>query len=342
VAGPFCIEAAYGDADADLSPCVRISLPYVTSIMMPRESHADNPISQICCVEREEPVDLRQTDRMKYSTVRLRRLSRELRTLRATTGLTTEAAAEQLGWSRSKLNRFETGKIAPAPGDVAAICHLYCVETATTEAMVQLTREVARRGWWTAYSDVFTGSYVEFEAAARTICHWAPLVVPGLLQSEDYAREIIRAGHPDRPDVELTRRVDARMQRKSTLLGTHAPTLHLLISEGVFHYPVGSADIMAHQIDDILEAADKPNITIQVLPLQVGVHCGTEGAFSVLSFDDDPDLGYAECPAGEVYVEDREQVQRLMLTFKRLTDVCLYPKESAAFIAAMRSDHDLP
>ncbi|GAA3019563.1 helix-turn-helix transcriptional regulator [Streptosporangium longisporum] len=279
---------------------------------------------------------------MKYSTVRLRRLSRELRTLRATTGLTTEAAAEHLGWSRSKLNRFETGKIAPTPGDVAAICRLYCVEEATTEAMVQLTREVARRGWWTAYSDVFTGSYVEFEAAARTICHWAPLVVPGLLQNENYAREVIRAGHPDRSDVELTRRVDARMQRKTTLLGSQAPMLHFLIFESVLRYPVGSADTMADQLDNILQATNRPNITVQILPLKVGVHCGTEGAFSVLSFDDDPDLGYAECPAGEVYVEDSEQVRRLMLTFKRLTDACLPPEESAAFVAAVRSNHALP
>lgn len=286
---------------------------------------------------------MRQTVRMKHSTVRLRRLSRELRTLRATTGMTTEAAAEQLGWSRSKLNRFETGKGAPTPADVAAICHLYCAEAATTEAMVQLTREVARRGWWTAYSDVFTGSYVEFEAAARTIHLWEPLLIPGLLQTEDYAREIIRAGHPDRPDVELTRRVDARMQRKTTLLGAHAPMLHILIAEGALHYPVGSANVMAHQLGEILHAADQPNITVQVLPLKAGAHGGTEGAFSVLSFDeDDPDLGYAECPAGEVYVEDGEQVRRLMLTFERLTDACLSPDESVAFIAAVRSKHDLP
>lgn len=284
---------------------------------------------------------MRQAVRMKHSTVRLRRLSRELRTLRATVGMTTEAAAEQLGWSRSKLNRFETGKGAPTPDDVAAICHLYCVETATTNAMVQLTREVARRGWWTAYSDVFTGSYVEFEAAAKTIRHWEPLLIPGLLQTSDYAREIIQAGHPDRSDVELARRVDARMQRKTSLFGAHT-TLHALIAEGALHHPVGAPGIMARQLGDILHAMDQPNITIQVLPSKVGAHGGMEGTFSVLSFDDDPDLGYAECPAGEVYVEDSEQIRQLMLTFERLIDVCLSPEESAALITVLRSNHDLP
>ncbi|MBB4913408.1 helix-turn-helix domain-containing protein [Streptosporangium saharense] len=278
---------------------------------------------------------------MKHSTVRLRRLSRELRTLRAATEMTTEAAAEQLGWSRSKLNRFETGKGAPTTADVAAICHLYCVAESTTEALVQLTREVARRGWWTAYSDVFTGSYVEFEAAAKEILHWAPLLVPGLLQTEEYAREIIQAGHPDRSDVELSRRIDARMQRKTSLLGAHPVVLHIVIAEYVLRYPVGTPDVMARQLDEILQAIKQPNITIQVLPMAAGVHGGTEGAFSVLTFgDEDPDLGYAECPAGEVYVEDLGQIQQLKLNFKRLAATALSPEDSAAFVAAVRSEYD--
>ncbi|MER5650975.1 helix-turn-helix transcriptional regulator [Streptosporangium sp. NPDC002524] len=275
---------------------------------------------------------------MKYSTVRLRRLSRELRTLRATTGLTTEAAAEQLGWSRSKLNRFETGKIAPAPEDVAAICHLYCMDQTTTEAVVQLAREVTRRGWWTAYSDVFTGSYVEFEAEATIIRKWEPLLVPGLLQSQDYAREIISAAWPDLTKAELDRRVDARMARKINLLGSKAPTLHVLMDEGALRRPVGAPEIMTDQLGDILQVMDWPNITIQVLPLTTGAHTGLEGAFSVLGFDgEDPDIGYAECPAGEVYVEAADQVRNLMLMFERLAGACLSPKESAALIAAARS-----
>ncbi|MFF0574946.1 helix-turn-helix domain-containing protein [Streptosporangium saharense] len=278
---------------------------------------------------------------MKHSTVRLRRLSRELRTLRAATEMTTEAAAEQLGWSRSKLNRFETGKGAPTTADVAAICHLYCVAESTTEALVQLTREVARRGWWTAYSDVFAGSYAEFEAAAKEIHYWTPLLVPGLLQTEDYAREIIQAGNRSRTDVELARRVDARMQRKTSLLGAHPATLRIVIAEYVLRYPVGTPDVMARQLDEILQVAKQPNITIQVLPTNAGVHNGTEGAFSVFSFgDEDPDLGYAGCPAGEVYVEDPEQIRQLKLTFERLAAAALSPEESAAFVAAVRSEYD--
>ncbi|MEV4096586.1 helix-turn-helix domain-containing protein [Streptosporangium saharense] len=278
---------------------------------------------------------------MKHSTVRLRRLARELRMLRAATEMTTEAAAEQLGWSRSKLNRFETAKGAPTTADVAAICHLYCVAESTTEALVQLTREVARRGWWTAYSDVFAGSYAEFEAAAKESLLWEPLLVPGLFQTEDYAREIIQAGHYYRTDVELSRRVDARMQRKTSLFGAHPATLQVVLAEYVLRYPVGTPDIMGRQLDEILQVAKQPNITIQILPMNAGMHSGTEGAFSVFSFgDEDPDLGYAGCPAGEVYVEDPEQIQQLKLTFERLAAAALSPEESAAFIAAVRSEYD--
>ncbi|GIH67835.1 helix-turn-helix domain-containing protein [Sphaerimonospora thailandensis] len=277
---------------------------------------------------------------MKHSTVRLRRLARELRTLRAGADLTTEDAAEQIGWSRSKLNRFETGRGAPAPEDVAALCHLYCAEDETTKAMVQLAHEVTRRGWWTAYSDVLSGSYVEFEAEARAIRKWEPLLIPGLLQSEDYARAIIEAGYPDRPGIELERRVDARMQRKISLLGSRAPTLHVLLAEEALCRPIGAPGVMTRQLDDLLEAMERPNITVQVLPQRVGAHCGFEGAFSVLSFGEDPDLGYAECPAGEVYVEAADQVRDLILTFERLAGACLSPDESAARIAAARSEHD--
>ncbi|MEV4376633.1 helix-turn-helix transcriptional regulator [Streptosporangium sp. NPDC049644] len=275
---------------------------------------------------------------MKHSTVRLRRLSRELRTLRATTGLTTEAAAEQLGWSRSKLNRFETGKIAPATEDVAAICHLYCVDQATADAAVQLAREVTRRGWWTAYSDVFTGSYIEFEAEATMIHKWEPLLIPGLLQSEGYAREVIRAGWPNLTSSELDRRVDARMARKINLLGSKTSVLHVLMDEGALNRPIGAPEIMTEQLDDILQISDWSNVTVQVLPIANGAHIGLEGAFSILSFgDEDPDIGYAECQAGEVYVEAADQVRRLMLMFERLTGACLSPQESTKLIAAMRS-----
>ena len=276
---------------------------------------------------------------MKSPTVRHRRLGRELRRLREQAGLTSADAAKRLGWSHSKINRVEGGRIMVSEDDLIAACELYGADSATKAGLVQLARDAARRGWWTAYADVFTGSYIALEAEATIIRTWEPLLVPGLLQSEDYAREVIAARHPDLSDGELARRVDARMQRKTRLLGKSAPTFHAIIDEGVLRRPVGPRDVMERQLADLLQVAEWANIVIQVLPFAAGAHPGLEGSFSVLSFEpDDPDVGYVGSPAGEVYVEAADQVSQLMLVFDRLARAALSPEESAALIAAARSE----
>ncbi|MEU6412318.1 helix-turn-helix transcriptional regulator [Microbispora sp. NPDC046933] len=280
---------------------------------------------------------------MKSPTVRHRRLGRELRRFREQTGLSPESAARQLGWSRSKLNRVENARLLPSAEDIGNACDLYGVDSTGKAGLIQLGRDAGKRGWWTAYSDVFTGSYIALESEATAVRTWEPVLVPGLLQNEDYAREIICATRPELAAVEIDRRVDARMARKINLVGSRAPTLHALVDEGTLRRPVGSPGVMARQLDDILQAAAWPNVTIQVLPLMAGAHGGMEGGFSVMSFyDEDPDVGYVEGPAGDVYVEATDQVRRLMLTFERLVGACLSPEKSAELITAVRSEHVLP
>ncbi|MFF3442891.1 helix-turn-helix domain-containing protein [Streptosporangium sp. NPDC002721] len=276
-------------------------------------------------------------------TVRHRRLGRELRRLREKADLTLEEVATPLHWSTAKLSRIENARTMPSGTDVANLCDLYAVDPPTKAGLIQLGQNAGQRGWWTAYSDVFAGSYVGLESEATAIRTWEPLLVPGILQSEEYAREIIHAVHPELTSIELDRRVDARMTRKINLLGARAPRLHALIDVCALRRPVGPPGVMARQLDDILQLVDRPNIALQVLPLQVGAHPGLEGAFSLLSFDDeDLDAGYIGCLGGEIYVEAPDQVQNLKLSFERLARLCLPPKDSAAVIAAMRSDHDLP
>ncbi len=229
------------------------------------------------------------------------------------------------------------------PSDVANACDLYRADFATKTELIQLCKDAAIRGWWTAYSDVFTGYYIALETEAATIRKWEPILIPGLLQSEEYAYEVIRAARPELTETQLDRHVSARMTRKINLLGPGAPTLHALIDEAALRRPVGSPSLMARQLNNILQVSDWPSITIQVLPTAVGAHSGLEGAFSVLGFsDEDPEVGYTECSSGDVYVEAADQVLRLTLKFERLRDVCLSPEDSAAFIAAVRSSHDLP
>ncbi|MEV6981632.1 DUF5753 domain-containing protein [Sphaerisporangium sp. NPDC051017] len=273
---------------------------------------------------------------VKSPTVRQRRLGRELRRLREASDLAADAAASQLGWSRPKLNRIENARTMPSTVDVANACDLYGADSATKAGLVQLCRDASRRGWWTAYSDIFSGSYVVLEAEATAIHTWEPLLVPGLLQTEDYTRELFRVGS-ELGDSELARHVDARMARKIAMLGRNAPLLHAIIDEYVLRRPIGSPDVMAHQVDELIQAADRPNVTLQVLPLAAGTHAGLDGAFSVLSFgDEDPDVGYTGSPAGDVYVEAADQVRGLKLTFERIADKALPPAESAALIAASK------
>lgn len=225
----------------------------------------------------------------------------------------------------------------PSTVDVADACDLYGADSAIKAGLIQLCRDASRRGWWTAYSDVFTGSYVPLEAEATAIRAWQPLLIPGLLQSEGYARAIIGAARPALEKVELDRRTDARMARKINLLGSTAPTLHALLDESVLRRPVGPRKVMSGQLDDMLQVAAWPNVTIQVVPMTAGPHAGLEGPFTILEFDEpDPAVGYVESQAGDVYVEAADQVRSLTLNFERLTEVALSPEESVAFIAASK------
>ncbi|MEV7004884.1 helix-turn-helix transcriptional regulator [Streptosporangium sp. NPDC051022] len=275
---------------------------------------------------------------MKSPTVRHRRLGRELRRLREAAGLSVDAVAVHLGWSQSKVNRIENARINVSGTDVANACDLYGVDSSTKAGLIQLAKDASQRGWWTAYSDVFTGSFIGLEAEASEIRIWQPLLIPGLLQTEKYTRELFQAGRPDLSKSDMDRHVAARMARKIALV--IPPMLHVVIDETVLR-PIEHTGVMAEQIETLVELANREPVTIQVLPRNAGFHRGLEGAFSVLSFSEqaDPDVGYVESPAGDIYVEAPSQVKRLMLTFERLAGVALSPEESASFLIAARSRH---
>ncbi|GAA0995490.1 helix-turn-helix transcriptional regulator [Acrocarpospora macrocephala] len=272
-------------------------------------------------------------------TVRLRRLARELRKMREQVGLSPEAAAARLGWSRSKVSRVETGRTRASSSDVAQICELFGADSSVRAALIQLAKEVRQRGWWTAYADVFTGSYVGFEDEASLIRQWEVQLVPGLLQTEDYARTVIGAGLPQPHDADdVHRRVMARMARRMLLSRPNAPELRAVLDEAVLRRPIGGTQTMHAQLESLLVSALRPNVTIRVLPYDAGAHAGLEGAFTVLSFaeDIDPDVAYVEGTAGEVYVEGSEQVERYKVAFARIGDVALQPEESMGLITEIK------
>ncbi|SNT62546.1 Helix-turn-helix domain-containing protein [Streptosporangium subroseum] len=269
-------------------------------------------------------------------TVRLRRLARELRKMREESGLGPEDAAARLGWSRSKVSRIETGRTRASAADVADACDLYGAGSSVRAGLIQLAKEVRQRGWWTAYADVFTGSYIGLEDEATLIHQWEVQLVPGLLQTEDYARMVISAGRPQPHDADdVHRRVMARMARRTLLSRPDAPNLCAVLDEGAIRRPIGGPELMRNQLEALLIAARRPNVTIRILPYSIGAHAGLEGAFTVLSFAEevDPDVAYVEGTAGDVYIESSDHVDRYKMAFARICDAALPPENSMGLIA---------
>ncbi|MEU4832387.1 DUF5753 domain-containing protein [Streptosporangium sp. NPDC023615] len=177
------------------------------------------------------------------------------------------------------------------------------------------------------------------------IHQWEVQLVPGLLQTEDYARVVIGAGRPGPYDGEdVHRRVRARMARRTLLNRPDAPELYAVIDEGVIRRPIGNSALMRDQLEALLTAARRSNVTIRVLPYSAGAHAGLEGAFTVLSFTEeiDPAVAYVEGTAGDVYIESSDQVDRYKMAFARICDAALSPEASMGLIteAKERLSHD--
>ncbi|MGH3504526.1 MAG: helix-turn-helix domain-containing protein [Nocardioidaceae bacterium] len=271
-------------------------------------------------------------------TLRRRRLAAELRKLREAAGLTHDEVARRLEWSRSKLSRIENAQWKrPSPRDVRDLLDLYGVEDqARRDALTQLARDARQKGWWTQFDDVFTGSYVGFEDAASQIRSYEAELVPGLLQTEHYARAAIAALRPEADDDALERRVAARLKRQELLDRSNAPRLWVVLNEAVLHRGVGGRYVMRDQLDALHVASRRPNVTLQVVPYAVGAHAGMEGSFVLLSFPDptDPDVGYLEGLMGSLYLEEPEEIDRYTLAFDHVRAIAATPDESRTLIAA--------
>jgi transcriptional regulator with XRE-family HTH domain len=267
--------------------------------------------------------------------VRARRLASELKQLRERASLSVEQAAAQLNWSYSKLNRFENARAIPSPSDVGHILDLYGVGSERRESLIKLARDASKRGWWADWQDVFNGTFPGLEDEAAVIRSWQPLLIPGLLQTEDYARAVIQAGLPDREPDDIQRRVMARMARKTLLSRPGAPEFHAVLGEAVLRQEVGSIEVLHEQLRALTTAMRRPNVTVRVLPFTAGASIGLEGPFMNLEFPEpvDPAISYIEDISGGKYIEDAEGNRRIRLAFDRISDAALPPEDLAALIA---------
>jgi transcriptional regulator with XRE-family HTH domain len=270
-------------------------------------------------------------------TGRRRRLGAELRRLREASGLTIDRVADALECSQSKVSRIETGQVSATPRDVRDMLALYRVEPDQREAIVQIAREARQRGWWQKFVDVPDGvpAYVGLETAATSIDVYMSLIVPALLQTAEYARAIIGAVRPDLPRAEIERRVELRMSRQTLLDRDDPPELRVLLDEAVLQRPVGGPAVMDGQLRRLLEDAERPAVTIQVLPVATGAHAGMDGPFTIFGFPApaEPDVVALDSAADALYLEGPEDLRRYRRVFERLLPVALTPEASAEFIA---------
>jgi transcriptional regulator with XRE-family HTH domain len=275
-------------------------------------------------------------------TVRQRRLAQALRELRHEAGLTQDAVAARMGWHTSKLFRLENARSPRVDWlDVKELMDMYGVRSPHREALIQLARDARMMGWWTPYRDVFTGSYVALEDEASAMRLYCPELIPGLLQTEAYARAVIHAVRPGYDDESVERRVTARLTRQKVLLDRASPPqLVLVLNEAVLRRLVGDAHVMTAQLQALAAAAQRPQVILQVLPFSAGAHASLEGGFVLIQFPEetDPDVVYVEGIMGDLYLESVGEVKRYQSAFERIQTVAFSPEESLTVISEMASE----
>jgi hypothetical protein len=213
---------------------------------------------------------------------------------------------------------------------------LYGLDDQAADALVQIARDAKAKGWWLQYGKILIGRYVGLEAGASKIYSFEAQVVPGLLQLPDYTRLLIRAARPHLTDEELDDRIRIRDKRRALIDKDENPIdLWAIIDEAVLHRQVGGASLMRQQIERLQMVAERPNVTLQVIPFGGGAHAGMDGSFSILEYEDeaDPDVVFAENAAGGLFMEKDEDLRRYRFVFDRLQASALSPELSAEFLA---------
>jgi len=232
--------------------------------------------------------------------------------LRESRGLSGEQAAERMSCSQSKISRIELGRTGIRIKELRELLDIYRVtDHALRNKLITLAKSGKEHGWWARYSSIISrnyATYIGFESAARQITVWEPVRIPALLQTEGYARQVIRSGPRERTTPEVEQRVEILMERQAQVTRTD-PGIWMIVDESSLRRIVGSRDLMRDQLRHILQlVANRPRIAVQVLPFDVGAHPGTVGALTVLEFDADPDVVYMETLAGDLSREGQQAV----------------------------------
>jgi transcriptional regulator with XRE-family HTH domain len=270
-------------------------------------------------------------------TVRRRRLGQELRQLRDAAGLTIEEVAQRLEVSPAKISRIETGRVSVRPRDVSDLLDQYEIYGTHRDNLLTLTREARQQGWWHSYSDVLsegTDIWVGLEAEAEEIRLYEVQLVPGLLQTSEYAGTVLRAHYRSEPPGQIERRVELRMARQQLVIEQNTTPIWAVLDEAVLRRHIGPPELMQSQYRQLLELSEKNNITIQILPLVAGVYSGVPGAFTIMRLPHpDPEVVVIEYRGGNLYIERSEDVTAHAHVFDRIRATAKGPEESTSYIS---------
>jgi transcriptional regulator with XRE-family HTH domain len=261
----------------------------------------------------------------------------ELRRLREAAGISAEKAGYEIRGSRSKIARMETGRVGFKLRDIEDLLALYGVDERQREKVLALARRSQEPEWWRQYHDILPDwfeTYLGLESTATSIRSFDMEFVPGLFQTEAYARAVARLGHQAAPAQEIERRVGLRLKRQELLARRQPPRMWTVMDEAVLRRPVGGASVMRTQLGRLVEVAQLPYVTLQVMPFARGAHAAASGSFSILRFEerDLPDVVYMEQLTSAVYLDQRPDVEHYVEVIDQLSVEALTPADTIRFI----------
>ncbi|MER7409001.1 MULTISPECIES: helix-turn-helix domain-containing protein [Streptomyces] len=265
-------------------------------------------------------------------------LGTQLRRLREAHGITREEAGEAIRGSHAKISRLELGRVGCKERDIADLLTLYEVwDPQEREEYLQLARQAGNPGWWQKYSDVMSPWFdrlIGMEEAASVIRTYEVQFIPGLLQTKNYAREVIRLGHPRDSEQQAERRIDLRMRRQDILHVQHGPRLWAVLDEAALRRPLGGHAVMREQIEHLIAVNRQSNVTLQIAPFSIGGLAAAGGPVTILRFSepDLPDIVYLEQLSSSLYLEKREEVEGYMVVMDRLCAMAEPPGRTGLFL----------
>lgn len=286
----------------------------------------------------EWPVGLVGDEPRGGPTVLRMLLGIQLRRLREASGITPEQAGYAIRASRSKISRVEHGRVGFKERDVEDLLSLYGVtDVQERHRMLALARQANNQGWWAKYDDIMPDwfeSYVGLEQATSLIRTYELQFVPGLFQTEDYARAVTILGHRSAPASEIERRVSLRMQRQELLRNEDPPRIWAVIDESALRRPVGGRDVMRAQLRHLVDVAEMPRVTLQVMPFSQGGHPAAGGSFTIMRFAeaDLPDIVYIEQLTSALYLDRRDEADNYMEVMNRLSAEADTPADTTSLL----------